>query len=113
LYVASDLLRFGPGRHELTLTLSGVRVNGVAPALAPVAAVVGALDWRISTAGGLAKVDVTSAAVHADGVRVELAYSGVSAPQPLGGTPRTYLRAGFPTGSATGFSREIALGLGF
>ncbi|HSP73710.1 MAG TPA: hypothetical protein VLN26_15135, partial [Gaiellaceae bacterium] len=113
LYLASDLLVFGPGRHELTLTLSGVRVNGVAPALAPVAAVVGALDWRISTAAGEAAVDVTSAAPSGDGVRLQLAFAGATGPLSLGGVPRTYLRAGFPAGAATGFSRETALGLGF
>ncbi|HEY6030219.1 MAG TPA: hypothetical protein VIU44_06635, partial [Gaiellaceae bacterium] len=66
-----------------------------------------------STSAGEAEVGVTSAAVSGDGVRLQLAFSGASGPLPLGGVPRTYLRAGFPSGTVTGFSRDTALGLGF
>jgi hypothetical protein len=113
LYVASDLLRFTKGTLTATLTFDGVRVNGATPpSMTGLANVLKALRWEFSSAEGTLPATATSF-VQGSSIRVSLSLAGGSAPQPLSGTPRHYVRASFPTQATAGFDRGVALGFSF
>jgi hypothetical protein len=113
LYVTSDLLRFTKGTLVITLTFDNVTVNGVSPAsMTAVANVLKALRWEISTAEGMRAVSAAGGP-STSGIELTFSVTGGSAPQPLAGTPRYFLRGRFPASGATGFSRATALGFAF
>ena len=113
LYVASDLLRSTKGTLTITLTFDNVTVNGASPSnMAAVATMLKALRWEISAADGVRAV-TASGGPSGTGIALTFNVTGGSAPQPVAGTPRYFLRGSFPDLGTTGFSRTTALGFAF
>jgi hypothetical protein len=104
LYIASDLLRFTRGELHVTLTFRGVADKPAAAAMLP------ALVWEMSAPLGHAPAGIPAVlSSSADEVKLDFSLQGGSAPQPLLGAGRVYLRAGFPAAGAPGFDRGQVL----